>query len=236
MTGALVLAGGDKQDFTLEIAGVPMITRVVRAAAAVPQIETVVVVGPASLEPALAGAQALRIEPAGALTDNVRAGIQALASCEQILVLTADIPLINAAAIGDFIARCERENAEFYYAIVRKETYERRFPGSKRTYAKLRDGVFTGGNLFYLKRRVAGQALDLLERFYAVRKDPLKLARLFGFGFLAKLLLGRLTIAELERRAAQLAGVTGKAIETEYAEIGFDVDRAEDAVVAESFA
>ena len=101
-----------------------------------------------------------------------------------------------------------------------------KFPTSKRSYTRLRDGVFCGGNLNMISAKVMSSDSrkmwsDLLER----RKNVFQQAALAGYGTLLRLLLGRLTIAAAEQRAEKIIGVKCKAIETPHAEIGMDVDK-----------
>ena len=60
------------------------------------------------------------------------------------------------------------------------------------------------------------------------RKNPLALAGLIGLGALVKFVLGVITIRELEERVSRILGVTARALITNHAEIGFDVDKPED--------
>ena len=64
----------------------------------------------------------------------------------------------------------------------------------------------------------------------ALRKRPLALARRVGGDGLLKLLLGRLSLAEVEARAQRILGVEARALVTPYPEVGVDVDREEDLV------
>jgi hypothetical protein len=64
----------------------------------------------------------------------------------------------------------------------------------------------------------------------ALRKRPLALARLIGLDILLKLLLGRLSLHELEARARRILGVEARALVTPYPEVGVDVDQEEDLV------
>src|SRR5690606_15700089 len=166
--------------------------------------------------------------PGATLVDNLRIGFAALPGAGRILVVTSDLPLLTRPAVEDFLSRAAEAGGDFHYPIVERAVYEAAFPGSRRTWVRLRDGTFTGGNLFLAEARVAAGALDLVERFYANRKNPLGLARLLGLGTIAAYLFGRLTVARLEARVSAMVGSRGRALVTPYAEIAFDVDRPED--------
>ncbi len=177
--------------------------------------------------------------PAGeSFLDNLLSGVAATA-CEHtgaspnhVLVITGDLPLITSAAIDDFTDRALAADAEVAYPIIPRAVCEQRFPGGRRTYVRLREGVFTGGNAVVLTREFAARSKDLIGRLYTSRKHPLKLALLFGPRFSFNLVLGRLTVEALERRASAIVGARGRAVVSEYPELGFDVDKPEDLIVA----
>ena len=111
---------------------------------------------------------------------------------------------------------------------------ESRFPDIKRTYASLRDGTFTGGNLFLVRREIISRCLSKAEEFVKLRKSPTALARMVGLGMLLKYFLGQLTIAEAERRVSKIVGAKGCAVISDYPEVGVDVDKASDLEIAKS--
>ena len=135
-------------------------------------------------------------------------------------------------AINDFVDRSLAARVEVAYPIIPKESSERVFPGGRRTYVRLVEGTFTGGNAVVLTRSFVGRSKELLARLYACRKSPFKLARLFGPGFILGLLLGRLSIEGLERRASAIVQAQVAAVVVEHPELGFDVDKMEDLLLA----
>ena len=72
-----------------------------------------------------------------------------------------------------------------------------------------------------------GALLLFIDRLYEGRKNPLALASIFGFDTALKLLAGRVTIDELERRATKLLGVSARAYISPDAALGADVDKPE---------
>ncbi|HEX6988487.1 MAG TPA: NTP transferase domain-containing protein [Bacillota bacterium] len=235
-TGALAAAADVPLEALVPVAGRPMIGYVLDALRASSAVGPIVVVGdPAVLESEVGGGGVEFLAPGATLIDNLRIGFAALASADRVLAVTSDIPLLTGEAIDDFIPRAEAAGGTFHYAIVERTVYEAAFPGSRRTWVRLRDGTFTGGNVFLADTSVAAGALDLVDRFYANRKNPLALARLLGLGTIFAYLLRRLTVARLERHVSGLVGSPGRALITPYAEIGFDVDRPDDLAAAEAW-
>ncbi|MEW6189230.1 MAG: nucleotidyltransferase family protein [Actinomycetota bacterium] len=235
---ALILAGGTLKGISgedkiskalIEIEGKPMIEYVIDVLKDCPGIGRMVAVisSAASL-----GTWAQRVDRVlfkdGSLTENIEAGMEYLGGDQPILVLSSDIPLITPEAISDFLNRCSRKESRVYYPIISREDVEKSFPGVKRTYAVLKDGTFTGGNIALIDPKVIRDNRKLLERFYNLRKSPFQLARALGLRFILKFLFRMLTIAELEDKISHLIQAKGCAIITPYPEIGVDVDKDSD--------
>lgn len=232
----LVLAGAQHEGFEsklpagayragLQIGGRSMLETAFSAIASLPDRGRVVLVGPGELAPP--GGYGLPVEvlpPAGDLLDNLRRGLAALPREEQVLVMAADQPLLTRAALEDFLANCRRRTADIYYPIIRREVYEAAYPGSVRTYLRVRDGMFTGGNVVLLTPAVFTRHEGLIARAVAGRKHPWRLGRLLGPGFLLGLLFRRYTVAQIEERVAVRLGLRGAAVESRFSEMGFDVD------------
>lgn len=161
----------------------------------------------------------------GGLLANLEAGINA-ARGSKVLVATGDMPFLQEEAVRWVLENAPQ--AGFVYTIVARPTIEQRFPGMRRTYARIREGYFTGGNLVIIDKKLFFTALPLLRQALELRKKPLALARMIGLGTLVKVLLGQADIAGLETRVSRIIGVPAKALITPYAEIGIDIDKEED--------
>jgi hypothetical protein len=64
-----------------------------------------------------------------------------------------------------------------------------------------------------------------LTEAFAARKHPLRLCTMLGWGFLLRLVVGRLSLDQVVDRAERLLGVKVRVVETPYPEVGFDVDK-----------
>ncbi len=243
---AIVLAGAlndgklkevspERWEALIDLMGRPLVRHSIDPLLLAKTIDRIVVVGPeAELEPILAGLGVDLVPPTGDMFDNVLAGFRHLArtspggESKLALVSTADLPLITPEIVDGLVEACLAEGGEAFYPVVSREIMEAKFPGTRRTYGTLRDGTFTGGNLFVVDgevlERVAPKAKALIE----ARKNPLKMAGAIGIGFVVKLLLGRLTIKQLEDYVGRRFGFVARAMIVPWAEIGIDVDKPAD--------
>lgn len=157
-------------------------------------------------------------------------------SSAKLLGVCDDIPLLTPAAVTDFLQQCERYPAgQLYYPIIPKRACLESFPQAKRTYGKLKDGVFTGGNMMLVDKSVIPRGQAKANEIFALRKSPLRLANWLGWGMIIKALLHILTIEEAERRFSEIMDMDSKAIVTRYAEIGMDIDKPGDLQLARKY-
>ena len=234
---AIVLGGGAADDAVATkfgvpvkalapIAGQPMAAHVLRALRSA-RVERIIYVGPVT--PALEGLIDAQIAARGTMLQNLQAGLEAISDAKRVLVATADIPLLTAEAVLDVLTR--DSGIGLVYPIISMLDSQAMFPGGQRTSAKLREGRFTGGNLFLLEPRLVNAFLPRLEFVLNNRKNVLRLAGMFGLGTLVKLATGTLSIAELEGNVSRILGVPAQALLTKHAEIGFDVDKVDDIAI-----
>ncbi|NPV79447.1 MAG: NTP transferase domain-containing protein [Firmicutes bacterium] len=221
----------------IDICGKSMVSYVVDALLKSKEIGRVVLVGPRhELETALIrdiqgfldliDKKVMLVESGDSLFGNIGKGINALATQDPVLLITSDLPLITPDAIDDFISRCRsRGTAQVFYSIITKETNEARFPGMKRTYQKLKEGILTGGNLAIIHPAALIQARKLIEMGIASRKKPWLMAAVLGPKCIFRFIFGILRVQDVEERFRKITGLTGYGVFSPYAEIAVDVDK-----------
>ncbi|WP_408955234.1 nucleotidyltransferase family protein [Natroniella sp. ANB-PHB2] len=215
----------------------PMVEYVVNTLQKVELVDRIILIGPADLGHAnleLDDNVELFTTDKNTLLENIKLGLRQTDK-PYSLVLTSDIPLITVEAIESFLAQCEADKAAFYYPIIPQESSQLFSFDNTRTYFKLVEGNFTGGNIFLLNGPIILRLEKLLARILTWRKKPWKLAYLLGFKFIVKLLTGRLSIDLIEEEVANLTGYQGKAVIVDYPELGFDIDRPKQLVLAREF-
>ncbi|MHB1392726.1 MAG: NTP transferase domain-containing protein [Clostridia bacterium] len=199
-------------------------------------IDRIVVVGPKDkLEQVIGGIVDNVIEGTDSIVSNVLLALDYFPEEKEILIVTSDIPMVTKEAIEDFVARSRQKSVDLCYSIVDKKVNDLKYPGVRRTYARLWEGRFTGGNVFYFNPDITDKCKDFVEKMLEYRKSPTKMARVMGFGFLLRLALGVLTINAIERKCEALLGIRGAAIISPYPEIGNDVDRMSDLEFIEKY-
>jgi CTP:molybdopterin cytidylyltransferase MocA len=236
--GVIILAGGGEEatplaasegvahTSLLAVGGEAVIARMVKAFQQAPEVREIIVVGTPAVRAALPTG-VVAVEAQGEASNNLKLGL-ASAREEWLIIAPADIPFLTSQTITEFLQEAFASGGELVYPVVRREDYERRFPGGKRTYVTLREGIFTGANIVLLKRALLQRLLPLIQSLFENRKNPLALAGIFGFGFILKLLLHRLDFPALEKRASRLVGGKAMALPTRRVELALDIDKAED--------
>lgn len=236
----MVLGGGDPGDpFAaahgvavkplIDIHGRPMAAYVLDALRGSRRVGEIAYIGPAE-HPELAARVGLRVTDRGRLLDNLEAGVAALGGRGRVLVVSADVPLLRAEELRELLDRAP--DAAVVYPIVPRGACERAYPGVRRTYARLREGQFTGGNLFLVQAELIGEFLPRIRALLAARKNPLRLAGLVGPGVALRLITGRLSIGDLEARVSRILGVSARALIAESPSVGTDIDKEDDLELA----
>ncbi|MEW6172489.1 MAG: nucleotidyltransferase family protein [Bacillota bacterium] len=239
MIPALVLAGasntGRLRDVSpapfealIDLHGRPLAAYVIQTLLDTPLIKRVVVVGPEALGTACSSDRLEVLPPREGMLENLAVGLDALTAAPRVLVATSDIPLLTPEAVLDFLELCKDNEVDVFYPVIQREEVEKAFPGVRRTYVRLREGSFTGGNIGLVNPEALRRSLDRAGEFVRLRKKPFRLALVVGPCFLCRFLLGRLSLQQAEERVSHLLGFRGRAVVTGIPEIGVDVDKPSD--------
>ena len=208
-----------------------MLERVIDALQSSKSIENIVVVGLGSDLGMTFQRPVHHLPDHGSLVANNMAGIAWLREQNPdtgvIFASSSDIPLMTADMVDQLVALCQPLDADYYYTYVTRETMEKRFPGSNRTYVKLKGGEIAGGDLGLLRTSVVDANEELFESLAHARKHAWKIAKVVGFKMLIKFLFRRLGIAELEVEAERILGGSVRIVEMPFAELAMDADKPE---------
>lgn len=212
----------------LDMHGRTMLERVVDAVQSSRHIDDVIVVGLGSDLGMQFNRPVIHLPDHGSLVSNGVAGLQWVAQNKpgttHVLGVSGDVPLLSGAIIDEMIETCQPLQHLIYYSFITRQTMEKRFPNSKRTYVKLKGLEIAGGDMHIIDLRLMAQK-DLLETVSNVRKHAWKIARVVGPGMMIKLLLRQLSIADIEATAERLVGHSVKIVLNPHAEAGMDGDK-----------
>jgi molybdopterin-guanine dinucleotide biosynthesis protein A len=243
---AVVLAGGLNSDSLrascgyekealITIGNRPMVEYVVNALKHTPQVGRIVVAGHRDDLTSIFGSDpSLIISDSGpSSVATLQKGLETLQAKtpdhsqtqRMVIVTTGDIPMITPEAIDDFLHLCQKRKGDLYYPVVTRENSECKYPGVIRTYVRLREGQFTGGNLILVDPAIVAQCSAMADRIVQRRKNPLALCKLLGWRFVMKFLFRTLNLAEVEDKVSNMMGIKGVAVISSYAEVGVDVDK-----------
>lgn len=165
----------------------------------------------------------------GAMIDNIRAGtakvMELNPKADYVLLVSSDIPTITADMVDWTIRTALETKHEMYYNVVLQETMETRFPGSSRSFTKLKDVVVCGGDMNIVATDLVMREGGLWTKLSDARKNVFKQAALIGFDTLFNLVFRRMTLEGAEKKVGSNLGVNARAILCPYAEIGMDIDK-----------
>jgi len=242
--GAVVLAGGQvppslahRCDYRalLKVRGRYLLAFLFDTLRAAPSIVATALVAPAAALSPLGHLPDHAVAAGDHIVENMRRGADALLDdrVTHLLFITGDIPLLTVAGVEAYLADSLRSGAALTYPIIPRAACERRFPGGRRTYVRLREDTFTGGNAIFAEAHLLDERHALIQQLYRARKNPLQLAQILGVGTVGRLLTGTLTLPYLEQVASRLLLASVRAIVTPYPELGFDVDKLDDLAAVE---
>ncbi len=241
---AIILAGESKTEkegmlknkALIKIKGKYMLEYVLDTILKVQAIKNIVVVGDKEkLKNALGSKIDYVLEGGDSIVDNAMKALELFPGEKEAILLTCDIPMITVEAIEHFLLESRESGADLAYCIVDKKLNDAKYPEVERTYVKLKEGQFTGGNAFFLNPEVKYKVKDFFEVMLENRKNPAKMAQILGLGFLLKLAMGILTIDAIKNKVEKLLDIKAAVIISPYPEIGNDVDKQSDIEFVEKY-
>jgi len=215
----------------VDVAGKPMIQWVLDALGDAKLVDNVIVIGLSPKSEITCKKPMHFISNQGRMLANIVAGVEKSVEIdpksEYVLVVSSDIPGINAEMVDWLIETCMETKEDMYYGVIPREVMEARYPGSNRTYTKLKDIQLCGADMHiaHVSMAIEPDHLQMWEELIGKRKSPLKQAATIGFGTLFKVATRRITLDDLVATVTKRIGITGRPIVWEHAEPGMDVDK-----------
>lgn len=213
----------------IDVAGKPMIQWVLDALGASKSIDRIVVIGLSAKANLPSRKPITYMSNEGKLLDNLKAGtsrvLELNPKAKYVLFVSSDIPGINGDMVDWLVKTCGETDDDLYYNVIRREDMEKRYPGSKRTYTRLKDMAVCGGDMNVARAAIVNENSEFWNRVLDARKNPAAQAALLGPGIIIKLLARQLTADDVIQRVAQKLDLKGRAIVCPFPEVGMDVDK-----------
>jgi GTP:adenosylcobinamide-phosphate guanylyltransferase len=228
----LAIAGHVSHKALLPVDGTPMVLRVIRALQQSPAIGRIVVICERiDLLDDLPETAGVAMRRAAASPSASVA--QALAEFgTPLLVTTADHALLTPAIISAFLSLAP-SGADAVAAVARSEIVCADYPDTRRTWLRLRDGLYSGCNLFLLQHEKARLAVIFWRKLEAHRKHPWTMARLIGLAALVGYAFKTLTLDKATRLLSRRCGAELAVITLPFADAAVDVDKPADLYIVE---
>lgn len=224
------------------VAGRAMLERVVEALAASGEVGRIAVSlttpdlldGLPALAPLRHEGRLRALAAAGSPSRSVLQAVEEIDDPFPLLITTADHALLTTAMVDHFLRASRAAGAEVTAGLTASAVLLARYPQSQRTYLKFRDERYSGSNLFALMSPAALALPRLWRRVEQQRKQPWRIAAVFGPGLLLGYLLRCFTLEGAMARISARLGVTVAAVKMPMAEAAIDVDKAADLELVEA--
>jgi GTP:adenosylcobinamide-phosphate guanylyltransferase len=238
----LAKAAGATHRALLDIAGEPMLARVLTTLSSHDRVDTILLCSdaPDLLKEVpqiaeLVERSRVQLIPAEATPSrSVLAGIDVLATKQDskhnnpLLVTTADHALLDHEMLDYFFDAAIRSTADVAVGLVSRTLIAKRFPDAKRTYLPFRGERYSGANLFAFMNPDARRVAEFWRAAEQHRKQPWRMVSTFGFVSLLLFLSRQLDLASAFRRVSGVMDAKVVAVEMETAEAAVDVDKVSD--------
>ena len=223
----------------LEVNGEPMIRHVYRALCGSRYVQKIIVVAAPEVEEALSlrdNPNASFIVDKGDAAENAQFGIDEIAKGDLIMFVPSDLVLITPKGLDDLMERVLAEkDVDIFFPLVSRKACEEKYPDERRTYARFKEGQYTGAHIEFLR---PGLFLDNADRvkankdnfynIYHMRKNTLGIARFLGLKLTVKYIFGTLTPNDVENHVSNKYQVTAKALYWDDPDLSTDLSEPDD--------
>jgi len=236
----LARAAGASHRALLDIAGIPMLARVLLTLCSHERIGAILVSSDApdlmtrvpEVAELVSQSRVRLLTAQDSPSLSVLAGLDELsahaAAANPVLVTTADHALLDHAMLDHFFDAACSGDADMLVGLVPETLIAERFPDAKRTYLPFRDGRYSGANLFAFMNPAAREMARFWREAEQHRKRPWRMVSTFGFVSLLLFIARRLDLAGAFRRISDVVGVEVAAVVMPTAEAAVDVDKLSD--------
>lgn len=214
----------------IDVRGKPMAQWVLDALSDSANINTIYVMGLPPTCGLTSDKPLIFIEESGGLFENIRVGVLRAAEDHpeqhKTVIASGDLPAVNGVMVDWLIQKViEQPNILLYYNVVSRDTMEKRFPESNRSYVHFKDLSVCGGDLNVVDKDLFTTERPLWKQLSEARKSPLRQAALLGWDSLFLVAFRLVTLQGAVKRVCKKLSVTGLALVNPYAEMAMDADK-----------
>lgn len=244
---AILLGGQDKLEDWVKEEGVPhkallqigskrMIDWVIDSLRETPQIKRIVLVGDREIFKDYLDKVDFFIDDTHDFVYNLMK-ISDIVEYPYSLITPIDVPLITSEIYSKTLSYCYEfcPDCYLYVLVNNKRDVDENYPGTKRTYWKLKGGYYKMGNIFLIRKELYPNAIEFGKLVFDARKSALKLASLFPLWFIIKAAFHQATLSDCEKVVVDKIKLKGRAVPIPYPEIAIDVDKKEDLIFVRKF-
>ena len=186
----------------IEIAGTPMLARVLTTLGASSSVGELIVSGPGSdkladqtlINNLIRDKQVSWQAPQASPSRSAYDVLSRLPPQKRVLLTTADHPLLSPKIVDEFCTRSAALGADITVGLAPYALVREKFPAMKKTVLRFRGSELCGCNLFAFLSPAGREAASYWRQVESQRKNPLQVIRSLGWVTVIKYLLGRLTL------------------------------------------
>jgi len=219
-----------------EVDGTVMLERVINAIAQSDHVERIFVsieseaiLREAPVLAAMLDAGAIHFLPsADNLFASIEQGVGAIEDPYPLMISTGDNALHTSEYINHFCEGCLATEGDGFAGFTPAQTILDAYPDGKRAFHELKDGGWSSCNLYGLKNDKALRAAKAFETGGQFGKQPRRLLKATGLGFVIKYRFKLATLQELAEHLSRRWKLTLSTIPMPFADAPIDVDNVVD--------
>lgn len=225
-----------------EIAGKPMIMRVIDALQDSGVVSAILLCGPKpeSLQDCPQLLTRLEHESISWIANldspsrSVDAALERIDESAPVLLTTADHALLRGDIVEFFISRCVQQRADACVGLLDYRTINEAYPEVKRTVIRLSDGGYCGCNLFAFMNAKGRKLVPFWRKVEQQRKTPAKMiAGILGPVGVLRYFLHCLRLDSALAKVSRRLQIDIQPVILPFAQAGIDVDTVQDRHFAE---
>ena len=216
----------------VEIDGMPMLSRVLATLSASPGVATILLSGPdkdklqdqSEINDLIRSGDISWLPPQSSPSTSAYEALRTLPPEQQVLLTTADHPLLSVEIVNAFCTRATEQDADLVIGFARFSLVQKEFPGLKKTVLRFSDGELCGCNLFVFLTPASREASNFWRRTEARRKNPFRVIGALGWMNVLKYFSGALTLEDALDALSRKLELRVRAVVLPYADAAVDVD------------